>query len=243
MAFMKYANIYSNPRTRAFDSGLRDYMYLIYRNMGAALLVSALTAFIIGSSPFLLSIFVANPVSGLAVWIGSIVVMFSIVRPKPDSTIEEMRNKLLLYACLMGISLSTIFVVYARVSIVTTFLTTAITFGAMSLYGYSTHRDLTGMGSFLLMGIVGILFASIINMFLRSSALSYQISCFGVIIFTLYTAFDVQRFKSLYNNYAGAGEDVTNRLAIMGALQLYMDFINLFLYLLRFLGERNNRRD
>ena len=139
------------------------------------------------------------------------------------------------YSALMGISLSTIFVMYTGASISQVFFITAATFGAMSLYGYTTQRDLTGWGSFLFMGLIGLVIAMVVGYFVHSSALQFLISVAGVLIFTGLTAYDTQKIKEIY--YVGDDGTVTGRKAIMGALSLYLDFINLFLMLLRLMGS------
>jgi FtsH-binding integral membrane protein len=136
----------------------------------------------------------------------------------------------------MGLSLSSIFLVYTGASIAKVFFITAATFGAMSLYGYTTKRDLTGMGNFLMMGLIGIIIASIVNIFMASSMLDFAISVIGVLIFTGLTAYDTQKIKESYSEHYGA--DVMAKNAIMGALSLYLDFINLFMMLLRLFGNR-----
>lgn len=141
------------------------------------------------------------------------------------------------FAALMGVSLSTIFAAYAASSITQVFFITAATFGSMSLFGYTTKRDLTGWGSFLMMGLIGIIIAMVVNMFLGSSALDFAISVIGVLIFTGLTAYDTQKIKEMY--YVGDDGTVSGRKAIMGALTLYLDFINLFLMMLRLFGNRN----
>lgn len=140
------------------------------------------------------------------------------------------------FAALMGMSLSTIFAVYATTSITQVFFITAATFGAMSLWGYTTQRDLTSMGSFLFMGLIGIIIAMIVNIFLESSALGFAISVIGVLVFTGLTAYDTQKIKEMY--YVGDDGSVAGRKAIMGALSLYLDFILLFQMLLSLLGNR-----
>jgi hypothetical protein len=140
------------------------------------------------------------------------------------------------FAALIGMSLSSIFLVYTSASIVQTFFITATAFGALSLYGYTTKRDLTGMGSFLLMGLVGLILAMIVNIFLGSGALQFAISVIGVLIFAGLTAYDTQKIKEMY--YVGDGAAVAEKKAIMGALALYLDFINMFQFLLMFLGNR-----
>jgi FtsH-binding integral membrane protein len=140
------------------------------------------------------------------------------------------------YSGLVGLSLSTIFLVYTGASITQTFFATAAAFGALSLYGYTTRRDLSAFGSFLIMGVVGLIIAMVINIFLQSSALGFAISAIGVLIFAGLTAYDTQTIKDMY--YEGDGADVAGRKATMGALRLYLDFINLFMFLLQFMGDR-----
>jgi FtsH-binding integral membrane protein len=140
------------------------------------------------------------------------------------------------FAAVMGLSLSSIFLVYTGQSIVTTFFVSSATFLGMALYGYTTKRDLTGWGSFLFMGLIGLIIASIVNLFVTSTALQFAISAIGVLIFTGLTAYDTQKIKEMY--YAGDDAETGGKKAIMGALSLYLDFINLFLYLLRFIGDR-----
>jgi FtsH-binding integral membrane protein len=140
------------------------------------------------------------------------------------------------YAGLLGLALSSIFLSYTGASITQVFFISAATFGAMSLYGYTTQRDLTGVGSFMFMGLIGIVIASLVNMFLQSSGLGWAISVIGVLVFVGLTAYDTQRIKEMYDvNDDGT---ISGRKAVMGALSLYLDFINLFLMLLRIFGDR-----
>jgi FtsH-binding integral membrane protein len=140
------------------------------------------------------------------------------------------------YAGLLGLSLASIFLVYTGASITRVFFISAATFGAMSLWGYTTQRDLTGLGSFMFMGLIGIIIASLVNIFLKSSGLDWAISVIGVLVFVGLTAYDTQRIKEMYNVQDDG--TVTGRKAVMGALSLYLDFINLFLMLLRIFGDR-----
>jgi hypothetical protein len=143
------------------------------------------------------------------------------------------------YASVMGLSIAFIFAVYTSESIATTFLVTSIAFAGLSLYGYVTKRDLSGMGTFLMMGLIGIIVASIVNIFLASSALGFAISVIGVLIFAGLTAYDTQSIKNEYVEHARhADQDWLGKSAIMGALRLYLDFINMFMFLLQFLGNR-----
>ena len=141
------------------------------------------------------------------------------------------------FAALMGLSLSSIFLVYTSASIVQTFFISAASFGALSLWGYTTKRDLSGMASFLFMGLIGLMIAMVVNIFLASSALQFAISIIGVGIFAALTAYDTQNIKEMY--YEGDSTAVAGRKSIMGALRLYLDFINLFMFLLQFMGNRN----
>jgi len=141
------------------------------------------------------------------------------------------------YAALLGVSLSSILLVYTAASITQTFFVTAASFGALSLYGYTTKRDLSGMGSFLVMGLFGIILASIVNIFLKSAAINFVVSALGVVIFTGLTAWDTQKIKNTYYQIGG-DTAVAGKAAIMGALSLYLDFLNIFLFLLRFMGNR-----
>lgn len=236
---MRYTNIYTNENTTSYDNSLRDYMYLIYKNMGLALLISGIVAFIVGNSQALLSFFLGNLVMRFIIMLAPIFLSLSIGKSVMTSSVQDAKNKLYIFAALMGISLSTIFIVYTKQNIVETFLTTALTFGCMSLYGYTTKKDLTSLGSFLFMGVCGLLIASLINLFARSSSINYMISCCGVIIFTLYTAYDVQKLKELHN-YIGSSQDIKERIAVIGALELYLDFINIFTYLLSLMGRQEN---
>ncbi len=140
------------------------------------------------------------------------------------------------FSALMGLSLSYIFLRYTETSIARTFFIAAATFAGMALYGYTTKRDLSAMGSFLIMGVWGLVIAMVVNMFLASSALHWAISIIGVLVFTGLTAYDAQKIKSMY--YAGDGAEVSTKKAVIGALNLYLDFINLFVFLLQFLGDR-----
>ena len=142
-----------------------------------------------------------------------------------------------IFAALMGLSLSSIFLVYTGESVVRVFFITSAAFAALSLYGYTTKKDLSGMGSFLIMGLFGIIIASVVNIFLASSAMQFAISVIGVLIFAGLTAYDTQKIKEMYNELDSS--EVAGKKAIMGALRLYLDFINLFVMLLHLFGQRN----
>ncbi len=229
------------------DAGLRTYMLRVYNYMLVGLGLTGAVAWLVSSQPTLQQIFynqVATP-QGMALqpnllgWIAifaplGMVLLLSFRIQKMSFAAAQMT--FWAYAAVMGISLSTILYVYTGASIAMTFFVTAGTFGAMSLYGYTTKRDLTGLGSFLFMGLIGLIIASLVGMFFQSSQLQFVISVLGVLIFTGLTAYDAQNIKNLY--YAGDDSDAMGKKAVMGALRLYLDFINLFLFLLRFMGNR-----
>ena len=237
---MNFDNLYVKSESKYFDKGLMEYMTTIYKNMSIAFLISAFVAYLTSHSPVLMRLFFANPFMRLVVMFAPLIFTFYFYKSIWTATIDKARSMLFIFAGLMGISLSTIFLAYTGASILQTFLTTAGTFGCMSLYGYKTKKDLTSLNSFLIMGLVGLLIASIVNIFVKSAQFDFVLSGIGVIIFTLFTAYDVQKIKETYN-YVGVNSDMIEKVAVIGSLQLYMDFVNLFLYLLRFLG--NSQRD
>jgi FtsH-binding integral membrane protein len=226
----------SASRTSTFDSALRDYMVKVYQYMSIALAISGLVAFMVASSPALMQAIFGTPLAFVVMLAPLGFVIFFGFKLNSISA-EKAKSFLWIYSALMGLSLATIFAVYTATSITRVFLITASTFGAMSIYGYTTKKDLTSFGSFLIMGLIGIMIASIINIFLKSSGLDFAISFLGVFIFIGLTAYDTQRIKQTYYHFAGNNEMVS-KMAVMGALNLYMDFINLFIMLLRFFGER-----
>ncbi len=238
----------------AIDEGLRSYMLRVYNYMGLGLVVTGLVAWFaaqaaVTSDPSQAAgqladgtlvtawgaLIYASPLQWvimLAPLAFVMVLSFGINR----LSVPAAQGIFWAFAAVMGLSLSSIFLVYTGESIARVFFITAATFGAMSLYGYTTKRDLTGMGSFLFMGLIGLIIASIVNIFMQSSALEFAISAVGVLIFVGLTAYDTQKIKESYSESFGA--DVLAKNAIMGALSLYLDFINLFMMLLRLFGNR-----
>ncbi|MBQ7633160.1 MAG: Bax inhibitor-1/YccA family protein [Alphaproteobacteria bacterium] len=224
------------------DQGLRQYMISVFNYMGAGLLVTALVAYLFATSPALLSL-LYNPTTqgmtglGWLVTFSPLILIFAFNYVAANKSLGTTQFIFWLFSALMGASLSWVCIAYTGHSITRVFLITAGTFGALSLYGYTTNRDLTKLGSFLFMGLIGLIIASIVNIFMQSTALYWALSYIGVAIFVGLTAFDVQRIKQMYYYGSGSG-DMTARYAISGALSLYLDFINLFLYLLRIFGDR-----
>jgi FtsH-binding integral membrane protein len=246
MAYQDIQRSDARPATAAgYDAGLRAYMLKIYNYMASGLLLTGIIALFSAQSEAVLSAmytFEGNAITGMKplAWI----VMFATLGLVMFLSFG-LRNMSLVaaqasywgYAALMGLSLSTIFLTFTGESITRVFFITAATFGGMSLYGYTTKRDLTGMGSFLMMGLIGLIIASLVNLFLKSSGLQFAISVIGVLVFVGLTAFDTQKLKNMYYQLSGEGE-WTGKIVIMGALTLYLDFINLFLQLLYLFGDR-----
>jgi FtsH-binding integral membrane protein len=218
------------------DEGLRSYMLSVYNYMGLGLVITGLVAYIVGTTPALYVPIMTSPLKWLVMLAPLGFVMFFSFRIEKMS-VSSAQLAFWAFAALMGLSLSTVFVAFTGSSIARVFFITAASFGALSLYGYTTKRNLSGMGSFLFMGLIGIIIASIVNWFLASSALQFAISVIGLLVFAGLTAYDTQRIKELY--YELDNSDVMGRKAIMGALSLYLDFINMFLFMLHFFGASN----
>ncbi len=225
----------SSPIDAAVDEGLRAYMLRVYNYMASALALSGVVALAVSSSDSLVALIFGSPLQWVVILAPLGLVFFLSARVNKMSA-SPAQTTFWIFAGLMGVSLASIFLVYTPVSIVRVFFITAGTFGAMSFYGYTTKKDLSGWGSFLFMGLIGIIIASVVNIFLASSALHFAISVIGVLIFVGLTAYDTQKIR---NNYLEAdGHEVATKKAVMGALTLYLDFINLMLMLLRLFGER-----
>jgi FtsH-binding integral membrane protein len=218
------------------DVGLRQYMLRVYNFMSLGLALTGGVAFAASTSPELMQAIHGTGLRWIVMLAPLGFVMFLSARMH---AVKPATAQLLFwaYAGLMGLSLSYIFLAYTGASITRVFFITAGTFAAMSLYGYTTKRDLTGIGSFLFMGLIGIIIASVVNIFLNSGALHFVISVVGVLVFVGLTAYDTQAIKSMYSETdSGATQE---KKAIMGALRLYLDFINLFIMLLSLFGNRN----
>jgi FtsH-binding integral membrane protein len=217
------------------DEGLRAYMLNVYNYMALGLGVTGIVAMLTASSPMMINAIFGTPLQWIILLapIGFVFFLSARISYMSASTAQLVYWT---YAALMGLSLSSIFLVYVEASIARVFFITAGTFAGMSLYGYTTKRDLSGLGSFLLMGLIGLILASIVNIFLKSSGLEFVLSAIGVLIFTGLTAYDTQMIRNMYLESDEAG--VMTKKAILGALHLYLDFINLFMMLLRLFGDR-----
>jgi uncharacterized protein len=222
------------PIGTLIDAGLRVYMQRVYSYMAGGLALTGIVAYVAASSGFYQAV-AATPL----IWIvmlaplGFVLVLsFGIQRISASTAVALFW----IYAAVMGLSLGSTFLVFTGISIARVFFITAATFGAMSLYGYTTRSDLSGFGSFLLMGLIGIVMACIVNIFVGSSVLQFAISVIGVIVFVGLTAYDTQRIREIY--LESDTDEVEGKKAILGALALYLDFINLFMILLQLFGQR-----
>ena len=234
----------AGARTAQIDAGLRAHMNKVYGLMSVGMLLTGGVAWAVGTSDALLAIF-RDPVTlspnilGWIVMFAPLLMVFAF--GAAINRMSQAAAQLFFYAfaAVMGLSLAWIFKAFTGVSIAQTFLVTAIAFAGLSLWGYTTKRDLSGMGTFLMMGLIGLIVASIVNIFLASSAMAFAISVIGVLIFAGLTAFDTQNIKNTYIEHAVHGDqEWLGKSAIMGALSLYMNFLNMFMFLLQFLGNR-----
>jgi FtsH-binding integral membrane protein len=227
------------------DAGLRAHMLRVYNYMTVGLVLTGVTAWAVANTALGTLFFQVSAdgrlgmtVLGWVAFLAPLALVFALSFGVSRMSVGMAQLLFWVYSALMGVSLATIFFAYTLSSITQVFFITAATFGAMSLWGYTTSRDLTGFGSFLFMGLIGLIIASVVNIFLGSSALGFAVSVIGVLIFTGLTAYDTQKIKEMY--YAADDGTVAGRKAIMGALSLYLDFINLFLMLLRLFGQQRN---
>lgn len=231
--------VQGSDRSAAINEGLRAFMLRIYNYMAIGLSLTGVVAYLVASSPTLTSIFLLNQVVFWIVALSPLALVFFLSARIGTMSAATAQTVFWIYAALNGLSLGTIFLVYTGTSIAKVFFITAGTFAAMSLYGYTTKRDLTGIGSFLFMGLIGLILASVANIFFASPGLSFVISIVGVLIFVGLTAYDTQKLKSIYlSGIEEHGQEAVMKTSIMGALSLYLDFLNLFIFLLRFMGER-----
>lgn len=237
----------ASSQVSAVDQGLRSYMLKVYNYMTSALILTGLVAYFVSNAAvvnteagmeltdFGQAIFV-SPLHWLVMLapLGMVIALSAGVSRMQTSTLQACFWG---FSAVMGLSLASIFLVYTHESIARTFFITAAMFGGMSMVGYSTKRDLTSMGTFLIMGVWGLVIASIVNIFVGSSAIGFAVSALGVVIFTGLIAYDTQKLKNIYYMVGGSADGLA-RASIMGALSLYLDFINLFISLLRFFGNR-----
>ncbi|EKF57471.1 Bax inhibitor-1/YccA family protein [Allorhizobium sp. NPDC080224] len=218
-----------------FDEGLRKHMLRVYNYMGLGLVITGIVAFVVSQTPALYVPIFSTPLKWVVMLAPLAFVFFFSFRIHAMSAATAQLT-FWAFAAVMGLSLSSVFLVFTGTSIARTFFITATMFGAMSLYGYTTKRDLAQFGSFLVMGLIGVIIASIVNIFLGSSALQFAISVIGVFVFVGLTAWDTQNIKQQYaENF---DQESQQKLAVFGALSLYLNFVNLFQLLLSLTGQR-----
>lgn len=233
----RYQNDVTHSQELGFDQRFRTYMASVYGNMSLGLFITAITSYMVALSPQMMNYIFKTPLFYVVLFAPLGMAMyysFNWQRLKAETA----QSLFFLYAFMVGLSMASIFMVYTGESIARIFLITSSMFGATSLYGYATKRDLTGMGSFMMMGLFGLIIAMLINIFLKSSGLQMMLSFLAVIIFTALTAYNVQRLKSVY--YQIADQETLGKVAMMGAFTLYLNFINLFIRLLHLFGNRRS---
>jgi FtsH-binding integral membrane protein len=228
-------NVARAEQTQAFDAGLRRYMLGIYNNMGIGLVITGLVAGLIAATPALYQPIFGTPLKWVAMFAPLAFIFFFSFRLE-RMTAASARTTFFIFAAVMGVSMASIFLTFTGASIARTFFIAAAMFLTVSLWGYTTKTDLAKWSTFLLMGLVGVVIASIVNIFLGSSTLQLVVSLVGVLVFTGLTAWDTQNAKSTYLAL-GAGEQAA-KMGVVGALSLYLNFVNIFQLLLTFFGER-----
>ena len=217
------------------DLGLRKFMLQVYNYMTLALILTGVVAFGVSTSQTLVTALYASPLKWV-IMLAPLGIVFFLSFKIHSLSLKAAQATFWIYAGAVGLSLGYVFLVYTGASVARVFFITAATFGATSLYGYTTQRDLSSFGSFLFMGLIGIVIASVVNLFLKSNALTFAISIIGVLVFVGLTAYDTQNIRQAYMERDN--DETSGKKAIFGALQLYLDFINLFVMLLRLLGDR-----
>ena len=244
MADFRTMRANAGVRTAAIDEGLRTHMNKVYATMSVGTLLTFIVAWAFGTSDALFSI-LRDPrtlqpnILGWSVMFAPLGMVFFFGAALNRLSAAGAQLYFYAYAAVMGLSMSWIFMAFTGVSIAQVFLITSIAFAGLSLVGYTTKKDLSGMGSFLVMGVIGLLVAMIVNMFLQSPAIAYAVSILGVLIFAGLTAYDTQKIKNDYIQHAYAmDQEWLGKAAIMGALNLYLDFINMFMFLLQLFGNR-----
>jgi FtsH-binding integral membrane protein len=226
----------AQAQAAAVDVGLRAYMLRVYNYMCVALALSGAVAFFVSTSPALQQVIFGSPLMWV-VFLAPLGLVFFLSARIHKMSATAAQTTFWIFAALMGMSLASIFIAYTPESVTRVFFITSGAFAGLSLVGYTTKKDLSGMGTFLFMGVIGLIIAMVVNMFLASSMLQLGISVIGVLIFAGLTAYDTQQIKLMY--LEADGEEVTAKKSIMGALKLYLDFLNMFIFLMHILGNRN----
>jgi FtsH-binding integral membrane protein len=234
----------AGARAAQIDEGLRAHMNKVYGTMSVGTLLTFLVAWAVGTSPALLGVF-RDPVTlspnilGWIVMFAPLIMVFAFSASINRMSAAAAQLFFYAFAAVMGLSMAWIFVAFTGLSIANVFLITSISFAGLSLYGYTTKRDISAWGSFLIMGVIGLLVAMVVNIWLQSPAIMFAVSILGVLIFAGLTAYDTQKIKTTYLEHAHSGDsEWLGKAAIMGALNLYLDFINMFMFLLQLFGNR-----
>lgn len=228
---------YGTMNAALFDEGLRQHMLRVYNYMGLGLVITGLVAFIVGTTPELYGPIFSTPLKWV-VMLAPLAFVFFFSFKMQTMSAASAQTTFYVFSAVMGLSLASVFLVFTGASIARTFFIAATMFGATSLYGYVTKRDLSKFGSFLMMGLIGVVIASIVNIFLGSSALQFAVSVIGVLVFTGLTAWDTQNIKEQYAENAGI--EANQKLAVFGALSLYLNFVNIFQLLLSLTGQQED---
>ncbi len=240
-----YTKAFVTKDKKGFDEGLRTYILKIYNYMTMALLLTGVMAFCTLHFPPLMNIMynigpngeiLGNSIMGVVVTLAPLAIALYFTMGMGKMSVKTAYILFWVYAGLMGMSLSCLGLMYTGQSLIKTFFICSSVFGAMSLYGYTTKKDLTSMGSFLFMGLVGLIIASLSNLFFQSSAIDFVVSFIGVGIFMGLTAWDTQKLKALY--YSSGGDEMGQKVSLIGAFTLYLDFINMFIFMLKFFGNK-----
>ncbi|MBM3569652.1 MAG: Bax inhibitor-1/YccA family protein [Alphaproteobacteria bacterium] len=223
-------------RAERFDAALRQHMLQVYNYMASGVLLSGIVAMLVASNQTAMAVIFGTPLKWVVMLapLAFILVLSFGLHKLSDGATQAL---FWLFCAVMGLSMASIFVVFTGASIARVFFITAATFGAMSLYGYTTKRDLSGFGSFLLMGLIGLMIAGLVNIFLQSSMLQFAISAIGVLVFVGLTAYDTQRIKAEF--LEGYEPEILHKAKIMGALSLYLNFVNIFMMLMNLFGQRD----
>ena len=231
-------------RTAEIDEGLRAHMNKVYGMMSVGMVLTGGVAWAVGTTPALLGLLrdpatLSPNILGWIVMFAPLIMVFAFAGMINRMSAATAQLVFYTFAAVMGLSISWIFVAFTGISIAQTFFVTAIAFAGLSLYGYTTKKDLSGWGTFLMMGVIGLIVAMIVNLFLQSPAIMFAVSVLGVLIFAALTAYDTQSIKNEYIQHAASGDqEWLDKSAVMGSLRLYLDFINMFMFLLQFLGQR-----
>jgi uncharacterized protein len=223
----------------AIDAGLRAHMLKVYNYMASGVLLTGIVAMLFASSEFGQSVMMNGGALRWLIILSPLAIVMTMSFGQNKFSTGSLQAMFWGFATLMGLSMSTVFLLYTGASIAQTFFATAAAFAGLSLWGYTTKKDLSGIGTFLIMGLVGLIVASLANIWFQSGTLSWVISSVGVLIFAGLTAYDTQMIKNTYLQLQASGSDFIGKAAIMGALSLYLDFINMFQFLLSFMGSRD----